>query len=150
MDKKLTNQTILYSAQILPQLKVFNNFINCRVSFVTGGTGTGKSTQMPILLLYALRAFDYKFYGNIVDTQPRKNAVEGNASAISNFLGIFLPTFGYNNFIQYQTGDNNMACDDLFNTKYLMLKLVTDKLLLTEMNQTILLTNNTRNEYEIL
>lgn len=144
MDKKLTNQTILYSAQILPQLKVFNNFINCRVSFVTGGTGTGKSTQMPILLLYALRAFDYKFYGNIVDTQPRKNAVEGNARAISNFLGIFLPTFGYNNFIQYQTGDNNMACDELFNTKYLTLKLVTDKLLLNEMNQTILLTNNTR------
>ena len=87
---------------------MFNNFINCRVSFVTGGTGTGKSTQMPILLLYALRAFDYKFYGNIVDTQPRKNAVEGNARAISNFLGIFLPTFGYNNFILYQTGDNNM------------------------------------------
>lgn len=144
IDKKSTNQTILYSAQILPQLKVFNNFINCRVSFVTGGTGTGKSTQMPILLLYALRAFDYKWYGNIVDTQPRKNAVEGNARAITNFLGIFLPTFGFNNFIQYQTGDNNMACDDFFNTKYLMLKLVTDKLLLNEMNQTILLTNNTK------
>lgn len=147
IDEISSKQSILYSAQILPQLKVFNNFINCRVSFITGDTGTGKSTQMPILLLYALRAFDYKFYGNIVDTQPRKNAVEGNARAISNFLGIFLPTFGFNNFIQYQTGDNNMACDDSFNTKYLMLKLVTDKLLLNEMNQTILLTNNTKQQY---
>ena len=136
-----SKQSILYSAQILPQLKVFNNFINCRVSFITGDTGTGKSTQMPILLLYALRAFDYKFYGNIVDTQPRKNAVESNARAISNFLGIFLPTFGFNKFIQYQTGDNNIACEDSFNPNNLMLKLVTDKILLKEINQMILLTN---------
>ncbi len=141
VDEIPSKQSILYSAQILPQLKVFNNFINCRVSFITGDTGTGKSTQMPILLLYALRAFDYKFYGNIVDTQPRKNAVEANARSISNFLGIFLPTFGFNNFIQYQTGDNNIACEDSFNTNNLMLKLVTDKILLKEINQMILLTN---------
>lgn len=147
IDENSTSQSLLYSAQILPQIKLFNNFINCRVSFVTGGTGTGKSTQMPILLLYALRAFDYKWYGNMVDTQPRKNAVEANARAISNFLGIFLPTFGFNNYVQYQTGDNNIACDDSYNTKSLMLKLVTDKILLNELNQTILLTNYKKFQY---
>lgn len=146
IDDASTNQSLLYSAQLLPQIKVFNNFINCRVSFVTGGTGTGKSTQLPILLLYAIRAFDYKWSGNVIDTQPRKNAVEGNAKAISNFLGIFPPTLGYNNFIQYQTGDTNITCSDNFNETTLCMKLVTDKILLNELYQSILLTNFTKTQ----
>ena len=143
--KKSTNgrksgNNILYSAELLAQLSVYNKFINCRVSFITGDTGTGKSTQFPILILYGLKAFDYNVSGSIIDTQPRRNAVENNAMAVSSFLGLIVPVCYFNKNVQYQTGDTDIHYDqDNIYKNELKIKFVTDKILLNMLNKTILL-----------
>ena len=143
--KKSTNgrksgNNILYSAELLAQLSVYNKFINCRVSFITGDTGTGKSTQFPILILYGLKAFDYNVSGTIIDTQPRRNAVENNANAVSSFLGLFVPVCYFNKNVQYQTGDTDIHYDqDNIYKNELKIKFVTDKILLNMLNKSILL-----------
>ena len=55
---------------------------------LTGGTGVGKSTQVPKLLLYGLKAFDKKFDGKIICTQPRIAPTINNAATISRELGV--------------------------------------------------------------
>ena len=135
-----SGNNILYSAELLAQLSVYNKFINCRVSFITGDTGTGKSTQFPILILYGLKAFDYNVNGSIIDTQPRRNAVENNAMAVSSFLGSIVPVCYFNKNVQYQTGDTDIHYDqDNIYKNELKIKFVTDKILLNMLNKTILL-----------
>ena len=152
--KKSTNgrksgNNILYSAELLAQLSVYNKFINCRVSFITGDTGTGKSTQFPILILYGLKAFDYNVSGSIIDTQPRRNAVENNAMAVSSFLGLIIPVCYFNKNVQYQTGDTDIHYDqDNIYKNELKIKFVTDKILLNMLNKTILLKNGLEDSEE--
>ena len=152
--KKSTNgqkseNNILYSAELLAQLSVYNKFINCRVSFITGDTGTGKSTQFPILILYGLKAFDYNVSGTIIDTQPRRNAVKNNANAVSSFLGLFVPICYFNKNVQYQTGDTDIHYDrDNIYKNELKIKFVTDKILLNMLNKTILLKGGLKDSEE--
>jgi hypothetical protein len=65
--------------------------MNNRVSFLSGAIGVGKSTHVPKLFLYYLKALDYKSSGNVVCTQPRKTPTEGAARFVSKQLG--LPVF---------------------------------------------------------
>ena len=59
--------------------------------YVTGSTGTGKSTQVPKLLMYALKMIDYKDNGSIICTQPRIPPTINNAERISLELVVATP-----------------------------------------------------------
>ena len=77
-----------YSMNWISQISFFHRYFNNRVIYVTGSTGVGKSTQVPKLLLYALKAFDYKNQGKIACTQPRINPTENNPKRIAHELGL--------------------------------------------------------------
>lgn len=142
---------LLYSAQFMSQINVYNKFINNRILFITGGTGTGKSTQFPILLLYGLKAFDYKVNGTIIDTQPRKNATENNAGAVASFMGLFIPKLYNIPYVQYLTGDTDLHFKKEDKPDNLKITFVTDKILLDEINKSFLLLNeDSTNKYDII
>ena len=77
----------LFAMNWLQQIHFFKHFYNQRVMFVTGGTGTGKSTQVPKLLLYGLFLLG-NYSGKVINTQPRINATTNNAKRISHELGV--------------------------------------------------------------
>ena len=77
-----------YAMDWLAQINFFNHYINLRVMYVTGATGQGKSTQVPKLLIYALKAYDFNNTGKVVCTQPRITPTKGNAERISEELGL--------------------------------------------------------------
>jgi hypothetical protein len=70
------------------QIGFCHHFINNRVIYITGGTGVGKSTEIPKLFMY----YSKVIYGNlapkVVCTQPRQNAVEENADRVSSTLSV--------------------------------------------------------------
>jgi len=72
----------------ISQLGFCHHFLNNRVMFIKGGTGVGKSTQVPKLFLYYLKALDYKSNGVVACTQPRQAPVENNARQVSVELGV--------------------------------------------------------------
>lgn len=77
-----------YAMDWLAQINFFNHYLNNRIMFVTGSTGTGKSTQVPKLLLYSLKSLDYKQNGKVVNTQPRVTPTISNAERIASELGL--------------------------------------------------------------
>jgi nucleoside-triphosphatase THEP1 len=112
------------------QINFFMHYIFTDLHYVTGSTGTGKSTQTPKLYLYALKMIDYKINGQILCSEPRIEPTRNNAKRISEELG-----FGIfkndddktENFaIQYEYAMDKHTS----NFKMLNLKLVTDGLLL--------------------
>lgn len=72
----------------ISQIGFVHHFINNRVSFISGATGVGKSTHVPKLFLYNLKAIDYKTYGSVVCTQPRRTPTENGADTVSKQLGL--------------------------------------------------------------
>lgn len=98
-DKKLyENITYLQSATALyrlpyamdwiSQINFFHKYLNNRIIYVTGSTGVGKSTEVPKLFLYALKAIDHKNNGYAVCTQPRQAPVKKNAETMAKSLGV--------------------------------------------------------------
>jgi len=77
------------------QISIFFKYMNCRILYVTGGTGVGKSSQFPKLMLYALKAFDFKVDGKIICTQPRIDPTVAISERMANELGV--PIVGYIN-----------------------------------------------------
>lgn len=69
------------------QINLFHHYLNNRIIFVTGGTGIGKSTQIPKLFLYALKMIDSKGNGRIICSQPRKRPTKDNALRITEQMG---------------------------------------------------------------
>ena len=114
------------------QLNFFHRFNHNRVIYVTGGTGIGKSTNVPILFMYALKSILYNPFGQVVCTQPRINATEGNAKTVSTTLGVPLDNRNY--FIQYKH-EKSKHIAKTKNPENLVLKFVTDKTLLNEILQ---------------
>jgi hypothetical protein len=75
------------------QLGFCHKFIHNRVSYITGATGAGKTTEIPKLYMYYLKALDYNDNGTVVVTVPRQNV----ASSISLFVSkcLVLPIEAY-------------------------------------------------------
>lgn len=136
----------LYSLDWINQIKFFNNFRNCQVLYVTGSTGTGKSTQVPKLLLYSLKMINYKSDGKIICTEPRISPTEENAKRIALELGLPIvqptKTVGQTNI---NTNNYNVEIKhkksrhDLINSQLLSLKITTDGTLLEELKNNIYL-----------
>lgn len=128
----------IYALNWVSQLSFYHRYLNNRVIYVTGGTGVGKSTQVPKLLLYSLKMLDYNYQGKIMCTQPRIPPTKGNADTISAQLGV--PIFRYdpilnnrvsskNYYVQYKYALKNSETVHINKTNDLTLTLVTDGLL---------------------
>ena len=138
-----------YTLDWVMQIGFYHKYINNRVLFITGGTGVGKSTQVPKLLLYGLKAFDYKNNGKIVCTQPRRKPTTDSAERISKEMGVPIK-LNYelgnnikipNYYIQYDHQQDNHLIPYKENIKHvnsLMLKIVTDGKLLIELNDPLM------------
>jgi len=124
----------LYALDWISQIGFCHKFIHQRVSFVTGGTGVGKSTQVPKLYMYYLKALNYNSTGKVACTQPRKAPTKKNADMVSKELGF--PIFTYKNkdqksnyfYVQmHYKGDTHIE-----NSDHLSLKYITDGTLVQE------------------
>lgn len=78
----------LYLNDWLSQISLYHRLLHTRIMFLSGATGTGKSSQVPKLLLYATSAILYNMDARLVCSQPRIEPTTGAATRISQELGI--------------------------------------------------------------
>lgn len=64
------------------QIGFCHRFINNRINYVTGATGAGKSTQVPKMYMYFLKAIDHINAPTVIITVPRTDP----ATNLSNFV----------------------------------------------------------------
>ena len=130
-----------YAMDWLAQINFFHHYINHRVLYVTGATGQGKSTQVPKLLMYASKAYDYKSNAKIICTQPRIPPTKNNAERISEELGVPIvqsSIFGNNKvrnnnfYVQMKHSQDSHIKN---NCSHLTLKILTDGTLYEELIQ---------------
>lgn len=129
----------MYALDWVSQIAFFHKYMNNRVMFVTGSTGVGKSTQIPKLLLYALKAVDYKNTGKVVCTQPRVSPAVGiPVGAVSPQMGVSI--FEYNESLKtdiktsnYNIQYKHQKGNHVSNINNLMLRFVTDGTLYHEL-----------------
>lgn len=139
----LTDSLIFYTFYAndwISQLNFFNHYINKSVMYVTGSTGTGKSTQVPKLVMYALKMYDYKNDGKVICTQPRIPPTQDNAKRIAKEMGVDIVDVNRfqdkkehktdNYYIQYKHMKDNHVKKY---SSHLTLKMVTDGTLLEEL-----------------
>jgi hypothetical protein len=141
-DSEMTWET-LFAQNWISQISFFHHYMNNRVIYITGGTGSGKSTQIPKLLLYALKAIHYKYDGKVCCTAPRRDVVKNNATRIAMELGVpieqpslilnkSLKTTNYN--IQFRYQDKEETHEPIREDKVdYFIKIVTDGLLLEQL-----------------
>jgi len=136
---------LFYANDWVSLLNFFNHYINHSIIYVTGSTGTGKSTQVPKLTLYALKMYDYKLNGKVVCTQPRIVPTQDNAKRIAKEMGLNIietkKKLDYktnNYYLQYKHNKDKHTKEMC---SHLTLKMVTDGSLLTELIQYPLLKN---------
>lgn len=127
----------IYAMNWVSQISFFHRYCNNRVFYVTGSTGVGKSSQIPKLLMYALKAIDYSSRGQIICSQPRIQPTKENAITISKQMGV--PILEYNNVVKKEVPTQNYNImyqyskhKHVMNTGKLGLKIVTDGVLLQE------------------
>ena len=101
-----------FGANWIAQIQTFHHFINQRTVYVTGGTGAGKSTIVPVMFLYGYKIIDYNNNGKIFCSGPRIGPVIKTAKRVSSQFGIILDTNKKSlNYISYHyqledTSDN--------------------------------------------
>jgi hypothetical protein len=119
------------------QLGFCHHYIHNRVSYVSGATGVGKSTHVPKLFLYYLKAIDYKSSGTVACTQPRQTPTENNADTVSSQMGIPVKPKKEKNeteeyyYVQMEHKNNK----HVKNNKHLILKFITDGTLLQQFKE---------------
>lgn len=132
-----------YALDWISQIGFYHHFINNKIIYITGATGVGKSTQTPKLLLYGLKAFDYKVNATIAGTQPRVPPTESTANIISKEMGVPIKIYNpitdneirsNNYYIQYK---HKQASHEIKKSG-LTLKIMTDGLLEAQLNNPIL------------
>jgi len=133
-----------YALNWVSQISFFHRYLNNRVIFITGSTGVGKSTQMPKLLLYSLKAIDRKNDGKIICTQPRIPPTETVTRQISEQMGIPISNYYENNKKDIPTDEFILqfkhSVSSHINSDFdMFLKLVTDGTLYQEIKNNILM-----------
>jgi hypothetical protein len=145
-----------YGVDWISQINFYHRFANTRVTYVTGSTGVGKSTQVPKLLLYAMKMIEYKENGKIICSVPRILPAEENAEIISAQSGVPIKQWNdhYKRYIasdnfqiqyKYQGGSHTNSSNNF-------LRLVTDGTLLEELKRSPFLTGSrdSNNKYDIV
>lgn len=130
-----TSKTAWYLATAfhwVAQLGFCHRFINNRVSFMTGATGAGKSTQIPKMFVYYLKAIDHINDPTVIITVPRTNVTTGVSGFVSQELAVPYEEINKktgriekndNYYVQYKhRGDNK----HLFNGNFPKLRFITD------------------------
>lgn len=126
-----------YAMDWISQISFFHRYINNRIIYVTGSTGVGKSSQVPKLLLYALKMIDYKYNGKIVCTQPRISPTTSVSDSVSRQMGVPINEFNEyhkkiktdNYYLQFKyQGDEHKK-----DANHLILRFVTDGTLYQEL-----------------
>jgi hypothetical protein len=121
----------LYALDWVSQIGFVHKYIHQRVTYMTGATGVGKSTQVPKLYMYYLKAIDYNSYGKVVCTQPRKAPTKKNAEQVSTELGF--PIFINNRDSDYYYVQmHHKTQQHITNANHLSLKYITDGTLVQE------------------
>jgi len=121
----------LYALDWCSQIGFVHKYINQRVTYMTGATGVGKSTQVPKLYMYYLKAIDYNSMGKVVCTQPRKAPTKNNADQVSKELGV--PIFNDNiNSDYYYVQMQHKTQQHVAQVTHLSLKYITDGTLVQE------------------
>ena len=143
LEKDL-NWYTFYAMDWMTQISFFHTYINHQVLYVTGSTGTGKSTQVPKLLLYALKSIDYRENGKISCTQPRIPPTVGNAKRISEELGIPINIYDSNLDLEIKSENYNVQYKHQNDqhtslTNNLQLKITTDGTLFEEIIENTLM-----------
>lgn len=154
----LTNSLInytFYANDWISQLNFFNHFINKSVMYVTGSTGTGKSTQVPKLVMYALKMYDYKNDGKVVCTQPRIPPTQGNAKRIAKEMGVDIVDVNrFNDKVEHKTDNYYVQYKHMKDnhikkySSHLTLKMVTDGTLLEELLKNPPLKKSSKAEFD--
>ena len=122
----------LYALDWVSQIGFCHKYISQRVSYLTGATGVGKSTQVPKLYMYYLKAIDYNSSGSVVCTQPRKAPTKKNAEQVSKELGF--PIFkDYKDTDYYYVQMHHKTQQHKANVSHLSLKYITDGTLVQEL-----------------
>lgn len=153
-NKSMSNWVFTYAMDWISQIAFFHKYINNRVIYVTGGTGVGKSTQVPKLLLYGLKMIDYKPEGRIACTQPRVPPTVKNSEIISSQLGVPIKINKENTTnptIQYRTQEKSYTQPQ----EGLIMTIMTDGTLEAQLSNPILKTfgstsYTSRNQYDIV
>lgn len=70
------------------QLGFCHRFINNRINYITGGTGAGKSSQVPKLFMYYLKAIDKINNPTVILTIPRTNIAKRGVGFMSQQLAL--------------------------------------------------------------
>jgi hypothetical protein len=144
-----------YSASALNwigQIGFCHRFINNRIIFITGATGAGKSTQVPKLCLYFLKAIDYNDYGKVVCSEPRRIATKKNADRVSLELGVPINYDNNKNYyvqMKHKSTDSNSS--HVNPSQPMSLKFETDGTLIVELKDpTLKKKNSDKNIYDII
>lgn len=154
---------LFYAMDWISQISFFHHYIFHQILYITGSTGQGKSTQVPKLLLYALKVIDYKSSGKIICTVPRTVPTIDNSNTIANQLG-FPIVNNVNNknistdnyYIQFKHQEDAHFTNE--DKHHLSLKIVTDGTLYEIIKENLImkkinLNNNTyinQNIYDII
>lgn len=120
-----------YAFSWVSQIALYHRYLNCRVIYVTGATGVGKSAAVPRLMLYSLKMIDYKINGKVINSQPRRSPTEGNPTGMAIAMGV--PLTEYDNKLGRYLPSNNFYLqfkhqmkEHTGRSKGLTLKVVTD------------------------
>lgn len=132
-----------YAMNWISQISFFHRYLHTRVTYVTGSTGVGKSTQIPKLIAYGVKILDHNESGRIVCTQPRIAPTTQNAQRIAEELGVPIKGFDKDGrFVKYPNYSLQYQHSEKKHTSYtenISLKIVTDGLLLAELQKSPLL-----------
>jgi len=134
----------------IAQLGLCHKIIHQRVHFITGGTGIGKTSVIPILYMYYQKALDYNMAGSVVCTIPRIQPTQETVRNSSAQLGlpVTLDDKEYNDTL-YNIQMSHQKKKHISDGEYLKLKFCTDGSLLMDLANPMLkkFTDKKRSKY---
>lgn len=128
--------TFTYAMNWISQINFYHHYINTRITYITGSTGVGKSTQSPKLFMYCLKMLNFNINGKIVCTQPRIEPTVKVAMTIALEMGV--PITEYNKEYDKEIASSNYYIQYKYSTDQhtsninSFLRIVTDGLLLEQ------------------
>jgi len=125
------------------QLGFCHRFIHNRVNYITGSTGSGKSTQIPKLYIYYLKSIEHIHDPTVIITVPRLNIISSTGIYVAEEMAVPFKDSNGNitnfNYVQYECSDeklNNVTKYNI-NGKYPKIRFVTDGIMLNSVKNVL-------------